>query len=256
MSEAARRVGLHKSRLSRAENGRAMLDIDEVAALLTLYDVTAAERERVLALARARQDEHHPIRVVFQQGAHHLQERLRRLASEAQEVRSFSSAAVIGTLQTAEYASVVFRQRNAAAISEEAVRVRRQRHALLDDPSRQWTFIHTQGALEWGLGGPAVMAEQLNAVLEASRRPNVRHGVIPARTQAAVLPLHAFHLYRRPSDEWTISVGGREGTALLNGPDKVRDYLALFGELERLAVFDDGARELLARLVDDYRGNV
>jgi hypothetical protein len=45
-------------------------------------------------------------------------------------------------------------------------------------------------------------------------------------------------------------VGGREGTALRTARDKVEDYLALFAfaELEKLAVFDDAARDLWSAL--------
>jgi len=181
-----------------------------------------------------------------------MQERLRQLELRAVEVRAFSPTVVLGMLQTEGYASVVFGQSTPAADAPKAVAARRRRHGDLDDPARRWVLLHTEGALEWALGGPDVMVEQLAAISAVSQRPNVRLGVIPARTPATVVGLHPFQLHRVPQG-WQAAVGTKDGTALITDEVRVGRYLALFAELEQLAVYDDEARGLLARVADDYR---
>ncbi|MGH3604612.1 MAG: Scr1 family TA system antitoxin-like transcriptional regulator [Pseudonocardiaceae bacterium] len=119
---------------------------------------------------------------------------------------------------------------------------------MLDDPSRQWVLLQTEGALWWNLGGSAVMIEQIERIATAIDRPNVLLGIIPWQALARVLPLHGFHLY----DHRAVVVGTRSGTAIMGERD-VLDYEALFDKLKDLAVFGGAARAALARIADDYR---
>lgn len=151
------------------------------------------------------------------------------------------------TARAGAYAHVVFTQRMTEEQAAPAIASRMQRHRMLDDPARQWVLLQTEGALRWNLGGSAVMVEQIERIAVTIDRPNVRLGIIPWWTPAQVLPLHGFHLYDRSA----VVVGTRSGTAIMGERD-VSDYEALFGELQRLAVFDGEARELLSRIADDY----
>lgn len=76
-----------------------------------------------------------------------------------------------------------------------AVAARGSRMSALDDESNQFVLIHTEGALRCQAGSAGVMVEQIEAIVEASRRPNVRIGIIPWTTPVRVFCTHAFHLY-------------------------------------------------------------
>jgi hypothetical protein len=119
--------------------------------------------------------------VILQRGAHHFQERIRQLDEQSRLVRSFAPTAVLGILQTRAYASVVFTQRMTPQQAAPSLESRMVRHHMLDDPTRQWVLLQTEGALRWNLGGPAVMVEQIERIAVAIDRPNVRLGIIPWR---------------------------------------------------------------------------
>lgn len=246
--ETAKRARTSQNKISRAENGKGLLTMAEAAALLEVYGLHEDERRRIMTLVEAARAGHIDSRVILQQGAHHFQERIRQLDEQSRLVRSFAPTAVLGILQTHAYAQVVFTQRMTEEQAAPSIASRMARHHMLDDPSRQWVLLQTEGALRWNLGGAAVMVEQIERITAAIDRPNVRLGIIPWQTPARVLPLHGFHLY----DHRAVVVGTRSGTALMGERD-VPDYEALLGELQRLAVFDGGARTVLGRIADDYR---
>ncbi|MGQ0775583.1 MAG: Scr1 family TA system antitoxin-like transcriptional regulator [Pseudonocardiales bacterium] len=213
--EAAKRAGTSQNKVSRVENGKGLLTLAEAEALLTVYSVYGDERRRIMTLVEAAQAGHLDARVILQRGAHHFQERVRQLDEQSRLVRSFAPTVVLGILQTRAYAHVVFTQRMTEEQAAPSVTARVARHRMLDDSSRQWVLLQTEGALRWNLGGSALMVEQIEEITVAIDRPNVRLGIIPWRG--------------------------------------VPDYEALFDQLARLAVFDDEARTMLGRITDDYR---
>lgn len=246
--EAAKRARTSQNKVSRVENGKGLLTTAEAAALLTVYGVHGDQRRRIMSLVETTRTGHVDSRVILQRGAHHFQERIRQLDEQSRLVRSFAPTAVLGILQTRAYADVVFTQRMTEKQAAPSIASRMARHHMLDDPSRQWVLLQTEGALRWNLGGSAVMVEQIERIAAAIDRPNVRLGIIPWQAPARVLPLHGFHLY----DHRAVVVGTRSGTAII-GEQDVPDYEALFGELEHLAVFGGDARAVLCRIADDYR---
>lgn len=246
--EAARRARTSQNKVSRVENGKGLLTTVEAESLLAVYGVRGGERHRIMTLVETARAGYIDSRVILQRGAHHFQERIRQLDAQSRLVRSFAPTAVLGILQTRAYAQVVFTQRMTEREAAPSITSRMERHRALDDPSRQWVLLHTEGALRWNLGGSVVMVEQLERIAAAMDRPNVRLGIIPWQTSASVLPIHGFHLY----DHRAVVVGTRSGTAIM-GEREVPDYQALFDELEHLAVFDDEAHAVLDRIADDYR---
>ena len=74
--------------------------------------------------------------------------------------------------------------------------------------------------------------ERLEHLAAIQRRPNVRLGVVPWSADANVVALHGFHIY----DERVVTVSVFTGNATITDPLDVREYLALFSRLERLAV--------------------
>jgi hypothetical protein len=123
------------------------------------------------------------------------------------------------------------------------------RAEILNDPERQFTSVLTAGALGWRVGGPAVMARQIEHIAEVSRRPHIRIGVIPCGVEANVFPPCGFDLY----DEHTVVVGVVGGSAYYNDPADIARSVAMLTALERLAVFEDEARAELRRIANQYR---
>ncbi|MEU2667146.1 helix-turn-helix transcriptional regulator [Micromonospora sp. NPDC007220] len=171
-----------ESKISRMELGRVGFKERDVADLLTLYGVTASEeREALLKLAR---DANSP-------GWWHrygdvlpnwFQSYL-GLEAAAALIRSYEVQFVPGLLQTWEYARAVVllgHGRAAPAEIERRVALRMQRQRLLhrENPPQLWAVVD-EAALRRPIGGPRVMREQVAALIEATKSPNIRLQVIP-----------------------------------------------------------------------------
>lgn len=106
---------------------------------------------------------------------------------EATRLRMFEPVVVPGLLQTEAYARAIFRTRFGIAEEEiaEQVAARMKRQEILTGPNpvALWAILD-----EWGLrrpvGGPAVMLDQINRLIEAANQPNMLIQVIPAETGA------------------------------------------------------------------------
>ncbi|AEB45082.1 helix-turn-helix transcriptional regulator [Micromonospora gifhornensis] len=171
-----------ESKISRMELGRVGFKERDVADLLTLYGVTA-EQERAALLKLAR-DANNP-------GWWHrygdvlpswFQSYL-GLEAAAALIRSYEVQFVPGLLQTREYARAVVLLGHGRASPDEIERrvdLRMHRQELLrrPRPPRLWAVVD-EAALRRPIGGPTVMRGQLQALLEATRTPNVRLQVIP-----------------------------------------------------------------------------
>lgn len=237
------RVGISQARLSRIEQGKAVPSDEDLRALLTLYGADKAARDRLIELARDIRAGVHDERLVVQRGKTlRLQQRWRKLERESEVVRSYHPAIVIGVLQTEAYASVVL-DGDAALIADRQAR----RQAMLTTDRPRFVLLQTEGALRFRVGSAEVMREQLDAIAEASRRPNVEFGIIPFRNAVRVTPVAGFHIH----DAKAAVVGLEVAAARLTAPGDVESLLATFARLSTAALWGDAARGELARIAAD-----
>lgn len=246
--EAARRSGLSQPTVSRLETGRRVPTAEEVTALCKVYRAPADVRGALRTTARELQAGTTSARIVLQR-PRQLQERIGRIEQSAALLRSFQPAMLIGLVQTADYARAVMSGGNLnGEMLEQITQARMSRQVILDT-DRRFILLHTEGALRWHVGSPAVMAAQLDHLAELTGRPNVQLGIIPWDRPLTMHARHAFHLY----DTRTVIVGTESGTAFITDPIEVGAYDHRFAKLERAAVFGDEARTVFARVADEYR---
>ncbi|NLU78586.1 helix-turn-helix domain-containing protein [Micromonospora sp. HNM0581] len=171
-----------ESKISRMELGRVGFKERDVADLLTLYGVTAEqERAAMLKLARGANNPgwwHRYGDVLPSWFQSYL-----GLEAAAALIRSYEVQFVPGLLQTPEYARAVVLLGHGTAGPEEIdrrvdLRMRRQELLARPRPPRLWAVVD-EAALRRPIGGPQVMRGQLEALLTATRTPNVRLQVIP-----------------------------------------------------------------------------
>ncbi|WP_435821650.1 helix-turn-helix domain-containing protein [Micromonospora musae] len=171
-----------ESKISRMELGRVGFKERDVADLLTLYGVKDdEEREVLLKLAR---DANSP-------GWWHrygdvlpgwFQSYL-GLEAAAALIRTYEVQFVPGLLQTPAYARAVVLLGHGAATPDEidrrvGLRMRRQELLRRTNPPQLWAVLD-EAALRRPLGGTEVMRGQLDALVEATRLPNVRLQIVP-----------------------------------------------------------------------------
>lgn len=245
----ADQTDLSQNKISRVEHNKGLLSSDEARQLLDVYGIRGSERRRIMDLVEASHQRYHAARVILQRGAHHFQARLRALAEDSHKIRSFVPTAVAGYLQSPSYMRVVFTQRQSEEKAQPSIKDRGKQQLLLDNPSREWHVIQTEGAVRWCIGDPQVMADQIGLIIEAIDRPNVKLGFIPWHRPADLLPLTGFHIY----DQSAVVVGTWSGTAIIRDDEEVRDYELLFERIAGLAVYGDTARSELRRIAGEYQ---
>jgi transcriptional regulator with XRE-family HTH domain len=106
---------------------------------------------------------------------------------EAKRLRWFEPLLVPGLLQTEDYARAVFRTRFGVTDEEVdqlvAARLKRQEILTRDEPPAFWVIVD-ESVLRRPVGGRYVMREQVNHLVEASRRPHVSVQVISSSVGA------------------------------------------------------------------------
>ena len=256
--DAAKLASITQSMLSRAETGRGVPDVDTTRKLAQLYKATPDERTRLIELATVMKPARLDSRLIMQRGKNlRFQARIAEIEQSCALVRAFQPHMILGSVQTPAYALAVFTAHNARPSSPAsadgpadlaATRAARYRQ-LADERHRAWKLVMTEAALNWHVGSPDVMAEQMSHLIEASHLPNLRLGIIPTRTPARVFAPHGFDMY----DSRGVCIGTKTATALTTEASDIADYDALFSELEQMAVYDDEARSLLPRVTREFR---
>jgi hypothetical protein len=180
--QAGWEIRASESKISRMELGRVPFKARDVADLLTLYGIgDGDDREALLRLAQQasapgwwrRFGDVVPPWFLSYLG----------LEESASLIRTYEVQFVPGLLQTPDYARAVIRLDHDGAPEEEIEKrteLRRHRQNVLHraTPPHLWAVID-EAVIRRRIGTRAVMREQVESLIEASRQPNVRLQIIP-----------------------------------------------------------------------------
>jgi hypothetical protein len=192
------------SKISRMELGRVSFKERDVEDLLKLYGVDdAEERERLLELTRQANTPgwwHRYGDVLPGWFQSYL-----GLEAAASLIRTYEVQFVPGLLQTKEYARSVVLLGHGRARAEEVdrrvdLRMRRQNVLKRPNPVQLWAVVD-EAVLRRPMGSRAVMQAQLEALVEATQRPNVRLQVVPFDKGGHSAAGGAFSILRFPDRE-------------------------------------------------------
>src|SRR5918997_1660339 len=174
-------LDLSPSWVSRLVSGKRNVTAVQVSAFLAVCRSPAAERERLLGLCA---DQHTP--GWFQQHGSRLPLQLVTLIDHentAVTISEFQSTLVPGLLQTGDYVRALLREAGRVPTEEiddrVAARLARQSLFSRDRPTRFTFYLH-EFVLRLPVGGPAVMADQLQQLERMSLRPYLTLRVVPA----------------------------------------------------------------------------
>ncbi|MER6068261.1 helix-turn-helix transcriptional regulator [Streptomyces sp. NPDC001817] len=183
--EAARLVGWHQSKVSRIETGASGVKPADVRLLLDAYEVRDGQLRALLLMLAGSEDTGdrdrwwHAYRGVLPPTYRDFIS----LESQASTMRTLETTVVPGLLQTPEYARAVTRaavkdldEEGLDALVE--VRLARQ-DVLRADRPLELSAVLDEAVLRREVGGPEVMARQLERLMEAARLPQVRLQVLP-----------------------------------------------------------------------------
>lgn len=237
------------SKVSRIETGQRGATLRDVRDLCDLYGVTdETERERLMSLAREGK----------QQGwwqAHELDLPISTyvgLEAEAVTIKDYDSAVVPGLMQTADYARVMHEvviPRVPSEIIDKNVEARltRQRR-LFEEPRLNYAVILDEAVLHRPVGGPLVMAKQLERLAEVARLPNVTMQVIPYSVGAHPALDSTFNILEFATSSLDlVYVEGLVGWLYLERPQELERYRQVFDHLRSIAL---SPKESIALAID------
>ncbi|MFI2509977.1 helix-turn-helix domain-containing protein [Streptomyces sp. NPDC018972] len=245
----AQRAGVGQPTVSKVETGRMVPSpdvLDRLSRALGLDDSTAREVRDLLVAVETAADSGPASGDEALAGAV-LDEAVR----SARLVRSFQCVVLPAMLQSAEYARHVFESAPNATPEAvgRAVAARVERQSVLYEPGRESVFVLTEAVLRTWPGTPALMLAQLDRLLAVESLSTVRLGVVPWRRPVPLLPRHGFTL----CDQRAVVVEAFAGERVSVDSAEVAAYEETFGRFERAAVFGGEARELLLRVMKEFR---
>ncbi|SMQ14779.1 Helix-turn-helix domain-containing protein [Streptomyces sp. Ag82_O1-12] len=252
--EAARLVGWHQSKVSRIETGTSGVKPADVRLLLDAYGVADSQlRELLMALAGADDSG----------GRHHWWHAYRgvlpptyrdfiSLESQAGTMRTLETSVVPGLLQTPEYARAVTK----AAVEglpedrlDTLVEVRLARQDVLRaDPPLNLSAVLDEAVLRREVGGPGVMARQLERLVEAARLPQVRLQVLPFAAGAHIGVTGPFVIFSfsSTSDLDVVVLDHLTSSLYLERKEDLQAYTEAFNTLQIHALSPEDSLDYIA----------
>jgi transcriptional regulator with XRE-family HTH domain len=179
--------GFSTAKISRLETAKRGITLRDVRDLCDYYEVDEAERDRLVAMAKASRGN----RLL---GVNEALAEYVALESIAVSEYAYESMFVPGLLQTPDYvravragmadlASGTLPDSEAQFQEKLAVRTKRQLRLQPPDPLRLYTVVD-ENVIRRHVGPPHVMAAQLRHIAEVSRYPNVTVRVVPVAAGA------------------------------------------------------------------------
>jgi hypothetical protein len=247
--------------LSRVENAQegAVLRPAELRELARIYDVVDEHQvDQLLALLTAsseRDDWWERYRDVLPSGL----ETFVGLEWDAVREQSFEPLIVPGLLQTAAYAQSMYTvdHTRSAEAAERLVAMRMERQAALSraiGPLELHSIID-EAALRRLVGGPDVMRQQVEHLIEAASLATTTVQIVPLSSGAHVGMAGAFSLlaFGDGNTENSIAyVDSPAGNLYLEKPRDVRRFSSDFDRLRSAAQDPGASNSLLKKIIKDY----
>jgi transcriptional regulator with XRE-family HTH domain len=256
--EAARLVGWHQSKVSRIETGTSGTKPADVRLLLDAYGVFDPQlRELMLALAGSVESggrDHwvHAYRGVLPPAYRDFIS----LESQASAMRTLETTVVPGLLQTPEYARAVTRAAMEGVDEDQLdtlveVRLARQ-DVLRAQPPLELNAVLDEAVLRREVGGPEVMARQLDRLVEAAQLPQVRLQVLPFSAGAHIGVTGSFVIFSfsSTSDLDVVVLDHLTSSLYLERKEDLQAYTEAFNALRAYALSPEDTLEYIAATAD------
>lgn len=241
------------SKLSRMETGHGAATARDIRDLCDLYDVTdEAERQRLMTLAREGKQQAwwQPYGLDF--------ETYVGLEADAARLLYYQCTIVPGLLQTPAYARAMLEvniPRLAPERISDLLKVKLTRQQILSrtEPLMLWAVLD-EAALHRAVGGPSVMAGQLDHLIQVAGKYNIKIQVIPYGAGAHPAMDSTFNILEfAPPVPKVVYVEGLVGYNYLDRTADIDRYQQVFDQLSSLALNPADSVAMIARVSQDYK---
>ncbi|WP_165521888.1 helix-turn-helix domain-containing protein [Micromonospora zingiberis] len=238
----------------------------EIKAMCELYEASAEDRAELLALggetrtkgASAWWHDYTNTRLPSWFGL------FVRLESSAERIREYGPEAVPGLLQTREYATAVTGVPKGLIGAEDVKRqvdFRMERQRLLANPRPpHLAVVLGEGAIRRAVGGPEVMAAQLQHLLDVGRSPSVTIRILPFEAGAHGGMTSAFFILEFPDVPGTseplepplVYVDSLTGALYLDKATEVAAYRLAWDDVTSRALDEKSSRTLITATMEAF----
>jgi len=178
VEEVADKLLCSATKISRLETGTRRPSLRDVRDLCALYEVDESTAAEFMDLARGAREQ-----VWWTQYEDLKLDPYLGLEQVATAITSYTMYYIPALLQTEEYTKVIIKTiapKMDPKIMQERIEVRMRRQSRLEESDRpRYRVFLDEAVLYRNVGGPAVMAAQLDKVLDAERHNKVTFQVVP-----------------------------------------------------------------------------
>ncbi|MBA9007930.1 helix-turn-helix domain-containing protein [Thermomonospora cellulosilytica] len=180
------------------------------------------------------------------------------LERKAEIIRIFEPHVIPGLLQTEGYARALlatsFRRDRESILKD-----RLARQTILSQPDPPYmSVLISQNALEWPVGSPQIMRDQLDHLLKLSEEPTFMIRVIPRSWEVGAYPGldGGFRLMTADSYGDVAYAASPEGGRLVRSPSEIRSYTVRFDHIAGNALPEAASRELMGQIRDAFHAQL
>jgi len=228
---AEAKLGISEPTLHRIETGKVPVTVANVRALCWLYgvDESVANALSDLALGTSQEewwDTNPAIPDWFKLYV--------GLEASATAIRTYEGEVVPGELQTEQYVRAIYGAEKSVEgdATERHVKLRMQRQAALAarHPKPSLIIVLGEGVVTRQVGGPDVLAAQIEYLCEAAKQEHVEILVLPWTAGAHAAMAGAFRImdFEDPEDPDVVYLESHVGALYLEEPEEVREYRRIF----------------------------
>lgn len=250
--ELSRRMEVANSTVSRWEKGQIVPGAADVAKLLTCLGIDGVDRERILSIARDTIADDW-----LTSGPTGISRQLAGIMEcerTARHVIDWAPLLLPGMLQTSNYARAIMEAQGTLSPGEAETRVmmrmaRREAFTRRRDPTQLVALIG-EPAIRGGIGGSAVMADQLRQLLDFVALDNITIQVVDVSGEWHPGHLGPFILYEFGEGRRPIAYleHHRSGAFLVDDND-IRDYQAAVEIIRGAGMSQEDSLVLIADLI-------
>jgi Domain of unknown function (DUF5753)/Helix-turn-helix domain len=230
LEAAAKILGWGLATMSRIENGQRHISTEDIAVILAVYRIPSAEREDVIAEAKAENSSgwwDRPLPGVPSEVG-----TLASYAADANSLTDWAVTVVPGLLQTEDYAMAIMLSEDVSPdIAELRWVARRRRQKILG--TVDYAAYISETALRTPFGGPGGHSKQIRHLLDARERG------IPVRVVPEHLPVglitHSWLYMTFPHATPVVNVEVAEGGVYLHD-DQAEPYAKVLTKLDHIAL--------------------
>jgi hypothetical protein len=248
----AKQLGVSASKISRIETGNSGLQVDDVAALLDLYEVSVGKRQKLLGLLHREDQKGWWER---QAGLPQMWRTLIDFENKATRIQNYESLVIPGLLQTSEYSAAVIRGTEPSLSNAELdnlVATRMARQTLLTRVSApNFLAVIHEVALRMPVGEAGVMKRQLRHLLAITERSNIELRAVPISAGAHAGLRGPFVILEFAEEPSLAFVENHDTGIFLEEDTELDGYRVAMGNILTLAQTPDATAELIGSVTSE-----